>query len=96
MVVRPEAEADLVDAQSWYERQREGLGDEFLECVGEALQKIELMPELHRIIFHGVRRAQTRRFPFTLYYRIEADQVVVIGVLHSRRDPRVWKSRAEP
>lgn len=93
MILRPEAEADLADARSWYERQQEGLGGEFLECVGELLEKIELMPELHQIIYHHVRRAQTRRFPFSVYYCIEADEVVVIGVLHSRRDPRGWKSR---
>src|SRR5689334_14349994 len=94
VIIRPEAEADIADSQAWYERQQEGLGDEFLERVGEVLKKVELMPELHRVIYHGVRRAQTRRFPFTVYYLIEADQVVVIGVFHSRRDPRVWKSRA--
>jgi len=94
VILRPEAEADLADARSWYERQQEGLGDEFLECVGEALEKIERMPDSHRIIYHGLRRAQTRRFPFTVYYRVDADELIVVGVLHSRRDPQVWKSRS--
>lgn len=93
MIIRPEAEADLEDARDWYESQRDGLGDEFLECVEEALQKIDLMPEMYRVVDYGIRRAFTDRFPFTIYYRIEANDVVVLGVLHSRRDPRVWKSR---
>jgi hypothetical protein len=33
MIIRPEAEADLVNARDWYERQREGLGAAFLLCV---------------------------------------------------------------
>ncbi len=94
MIIRPEAEADLADAQAWYESQKVGLGDKFLKRVDEVLDSVERMPELYRIIYQGVRRAQTRQFPFTGYYRVETDQVVVIGVLHSRRDPRTWKSRA--
>ena len=34
---RPEARADLVDAWSWYEEQRPGLGDELAACVEAAL-----------------------------------------------------------
>lgn len=60
---------------------------------GEVLDSIDRMPELHRVVHQGVRRAQTRRFPFNVYYCVEADRVIVAGVLHSRRDPRVWKSR---
>jgi plasmid stabilization system protein ParE len=94
MIIRPEAEADLADARDWYERQQEGLGDAFLESVEAAFEKIDLMPELHPIISQGIRRHRTRRFPFTIYYRLEAGEVVVIGIFHSRRDPRAWKSRA--
>lgn len=94
MIIRPEAEADLEDARNWYERQDAGLGDEFLESVGEAFEKILLMPQLHRMIHQDVRRALTRRFPFAVYYRIENGEVMILAVIHSRRDPRAWKSRA--
>ena len=94
MIIRPEAEADLADARNWYESQQEGLGDEFLECVAVAFEKIERMPESHHIIEHGIRRALTARFPFSIYYRIQENDLVVLAVLHSRRDPRTWKSRA--
>jgi len=30
LIVNPEAESDLAEAQHWYERQRAGLGREFL------------------------------------------------------------------
>lgn len=75
MIIRPEAEADLADARGWYEAQRAGLGDEFLECVGEALRTIEMMPKLHWTVHRDVRRAPTRRFPFAVYYRVEADRI---------------------
>ena len=93
MIIRPEAEADLVDARNWYEEQRQGLGAEFLLCVEEVLERISRMPEMHAVVYEGVRRALTRRFPYAIYYRIEANEIVVLGILHIRRDPRGWQSR---
>lgn len=37
-LIRPEAEAELNEAYLWYERQREGLGADFLLCFEESLQ----------------------------------------------------------
>jgi plasmid stabilization system protein ParE len=93
VIVRPEAEADLADAKDYYERQRDGLGTEFVKSIAETFERIERLPESHPDIHRGVRRALTRRFPFAIYYRIEGDEVIVIAVMHSRRDPRSWKSR---
>ena len=94
MIIRPEAEADLANARDWYERQRAGLGAEFLLCVEEVLERIGRTPEMYMVVHHDVRRALTRRFPYAVYYRIASHDVVVLGILHTRRDPREWQSRA--
>jgi hypothetical protein len=36
LIIRPQAEADLRDAQQWYDSQRPGLGDELLNEIGSA------------------------------------------------------------
>lgn len=94
MIIRPEAEADLANARDWYERQRAGLGAEFLLCVEEVLERIGRTPEMYMVVHHDVRRALTRRFPYAVYYRIAGNDVVVLGILHTRRAPREWQSRA--
>ena len=94
MIIRPEAEADLANARDWYERQRAGLGAEFLLCVEEVLERIGRTPEMYMAVHHDVRRALTRRFPYAVYYRIAGNDVVVLGIFHTRRDPREWQSRA--
>ena len=93
MIIRPEAEADLAHARSWYEQQRAGLGAEFLLCVEEVLERIARTPEIYRVVYHDVRRALTRRFPYAVYYRLADNAVVVLGILHTRRDPHAWQSR---
>ena len=94
MIIRPEAEADLVNARDGYERQREALGAAFLRCVEEVLERIGRTPEMYTTVYHDVRRALTRRFPYAVYYRIAGNEVVVLGILHTHRDPREWQSRA--
>jgi hypothetical protein len=39
-VLRAAAAADVEEAWLWYEAQREGLGDEFLQVVQEAIESI--------------------------------------------------------
>jgi plasmid stabilization system protein ParE len=35
-----------------------------------------------------------RRFPYSLFYRIIDDQVIVVACMHGRRHPRRWQSRS--
>jgi plasmid stabilization system protein ParE len=93
LILRPEAEADLAEAKDWYEAQREGLADEFRECIEEAMDRIRLMPELQVEIYKGVRRRLVRRFPFAVFYKTEETRIVVIAVMHARREPGRWKTR---
>jgi plasmid stabilization system protein ParE len=82
VIIRPEGEADLANARDWYEQQRAGLGAEFLLCVEEVLERINRMPEIYAVVYHGIRRAFTRRFPYAVYYYIERSELVVLGILH--------------
>jgi toxin ParE1/3/4 len=94
VVVSPEAKTDLKDVASWYEQQREGLGDEFLECVDEALDRIRQFPQLSPKVFRDLRRRVVRRFPYVVIFRIDDDQITVVAVYHGRRHPRGWQKRA--
>lgn len=46
-----EAEEDMLDAYVWYEQQKSGLGEEFLECLEKARQAILRNPFTYRIRF---------------------------------------------
>src|SRR5437016_4760994 len=91
---RPEAQDDVLLAREWYERQSPGLGDAFAAMVEQLLGRIVAMPESYAATFRGVRPAKLRRFPYVLYYRVLADRIEVLAVLHGSRDPRIWQSRA--
>lgn len=42
-----------------------------------------------------VRRALLDRFPFAVYYVPEANDLVILAVVHTARDPAFWRSRID-
>jgi toxin ParE1/3/4 len=94
LIITTEAEADLAEAKSWYERKREGLGEEFVLCVEATLDHIRRVPAAATEVYPRVRRAVVRRFPYGVFYRVDPDQIAVLAVYHSKRDPRGWQARA--
>ena len=93
IVLRPEAQTDLLATRDWYERQRPGLADEFADAVDRMFVRIEGMPESCAVAFQNVCRGKLRRFPYLIYYRVLSEQIEVVAVLHSSRDPQLWQSR---
>lgn len=85
VIIRPNAEADLQAAQSWYESQRVGLGDELLDEIRRSVRRLESDPERRPFYYRDFRRLLTRRFPYKLFYRVEGDRVIVFRILHAKR-----------
>lgn len=94
IVLRPAAKAEFEDAMIWYERQRRGLGEEFVIEIDEALAKVAESPMRYPVLFGDIRKTSARRFPYAIYFRLRGTTVVVLAIFHGRRDPRVWQSRA--
>jgi plasmid stabilization system protein ParE len=81
------ARDDLAIAFAWYERQRRGLGFDFLDCVESSVKSILENPEMYRIIYSSFRGCVTRRFPFSVFYTVEDIGVVVHSIFDNRQDP---------
>lgn len=93
LIIRPEARTDLLDIFQWYQEQRSGLGFDFKLCVDEVFSKLQKHPSIYKKVYQNIRRAVTRRFPFSVFYIIDNNNVIVLAVLHARRDPEKWKNR---
>ena len=93
LVIRPEARLDLLDAFYWYQEQRAGLGLDFKLCVDDALSKLQKHPSFYKKVHLDIRRIIIKRFPFGIFYIISNKQIIILAVLHARRDPENWKNR---
>lgn len=91
--LREEAIADLQGAASWYESQRPGLGTEFLDSASATFQRIAGRPMAYPVVHRETRRALMQRFPFAVFFRGEAEFIVVFAVMHASRHPLRWRQR---
>lgn len=90
MLFRPEAEADLAAAVSFYEEKRPGLGRELISAIERALAAIEEAPGAQPLFHHGhaYRRYKLARFPIVIVFSEDESQAVtVIAVAHAKRRP---------
>ncbi len=87
---------DLAAGRKFYERQGEGLGEKFFDSVFADIDALALYGGIHRQHF-GFHRRLATRFPFAIYYRLNAEQEVVIyRVLDCRQDPAKTKATLKP
>ena len=93
LVWHPTAADEFVRAVAWYEQQRPGLGSEFAAACRSALALIRDQPHAFRRVHGDVRRVMLRRFPYAIFYRSRDAELLVIAVMHERRDPRLWRER---
>ena len=93
LLIAPEAANDIAEAYSWYEEQREGLGEDFLTRLRALLDTALRMPEIYPVVFQNFRRGLVRRFPYAVFYEYENEQLTVYCVFHTARDPAKWRRR---
>ena len=83
----------MSEAARRYEQERPGLGERFLAELGEFLDRIAAFPARFPTVEEGVRRCGLTRFPYAIYFSVEEPSLIVIAILHRRRNPDVWKRR---
>ena len=92
-VFRKAARLEYDEAVIWYESNRAGLGIEFIAEIENALHEACETPMRFSTVIQDVRRIRVRRFPYFIFFRVRADQLIVLAVFHSRRQPSIWRER---
>ena len=89
----PAVELDIEATFNWYEREEPGLGFVFLNQLRDTYVRILDHPLGYQELRSGIRRALIKQFPYAIYFAIERDVVLILGVLHTARDPAEWQRR---
>ena len=89
---RPDLLTDLREVMAWYEAASPGLGAEFQQAFFAELDRIATAPLTHRVLYRDFRRAIMPRFPYLIYFKVEAATVVIFLLIHSARDPAAARS----
>lgn len=92
ILISSDAEEDLIEGYWFYERQSIGLGDYFKSCMISDIESLAFYAGVHAV-YLNYHRSLSKRFPFTIYYRVEADIATVVAVLDARRSPQWARNR---
>lgn len=84
------AALEIDDGHAYYNLQQANLGDRFKKDVQIAIDTIVSSPKLYPQVDGSIRRAILHRFPYSIFYTIDDDTVVILSVAHQRRKPYYW------
>ena len=89
----PEARVEYFAAIDWYEERRHGLGAKFFEQVRRSFDQIRETPQRYPAVYLDVRKLRLKGLPYVVLYQSFEDEILVISVFHTSRNPDEWKSR---
>lgn len=90
---------EVKEAFAWYlEQAGDPVAQRFMDEVARAESHLCNNPHLYQRITREVRHLVLRRYPYALIYAISDHVVLVLGCLHSSREPltlAAWQARRE-
>ena len=86
---------DLINGYLFYEKQGETLGVYFLDSLYSDIDSLTIYGGIHPVYFNKYHRALSKRFPFSIYYKMLENSVIVYAVLDCRHDPAWIRSKLE-
>ncbi|MFN3756773.1 MAG: type II toxin-antitoxin system RelE/ParE family toxin [Flavobacterium sp.] len=93
VVVSESVKLDLLEAASWYENAKKGLGKTFLLHIRKEKNRIAKNPTAFEIRYDSIRIAFTKRFPYGIHYEFieEAALIIIHAIFHTSINPDSWK-----
>jgi len=88
VVVLDDAADDLTASRIFYDQREAGVGEYFWDSLVADIESLFIFAGVH-VKHYGYYRMLAKRFPYAIYYEINAEIAQVIAVLPLRRDP-VW------
>lgn len=87
------ARAELEDAVWFYELEQSGLGRRFKREVRQAITRIKQYPEAWPIERGEIRKCFVHTFPYTIFYSLQEQIIVILAFAHQHRKPGYWIDR---
>lgn len=93
--IRPLATVEILETYDWYEQQRQGLGDKFLEELDDFYAILLNNPNTFSYYQKPVRQGLLKKFPYQVVYEVFNNDIVVYSVFMAKQTP-IRKGRFKP
>jgi plasmid stabilization system protein ParE len=87
------AERDYTDALCWYAERSISVAEAFESAIDAAFAVIASSPDRFPKCNDQDRYYLLDRFPYQVIYRVKSNEVWVIAIAHTSRDPEYWSKR---
>ncbi len=87
LIIKQEANLEIIESYLFYETKSKGLGERFLENLDFYFERIQNFPEHYQTKRKPYREAVVKKFPFVIIYEVIENEVIVYAVFHSSRNP---------
>ena len=85
--IKEEAVFDIKEAYLYYEEQKIGLGNRFLDTLETYIERVQKNPEHYQVKRKPYREAFIKDFPYLIIYEIEASKVIIYAVFNTWKNP---------
>lgn len=85
--IKEEAVFDIKEAYLYYEEQRKGLGNRFLDTLDSHMERVQKNPQHYQVKRKPYREALIKDFPYLIIYEIENTKVIVYAVFNTWQNP---------
>jgi plasmid stabilization system protein ParE len=89
----PEAQAEYQTALAWYQVRSPQAAMRFEAETERVLGLIAANPSMFPKYDEESRFVTLRRFPYSVVYQVQPDQIYIVALAHSRRSPGYWRGR---
>ncbi|WP_366185464.1 type II toxin-antitoxin system RelE/ParE family toxin [Flavobacterium ovatum] len=86
--IKEEAYLDIKEAYDYYEENRKGLGERFLDTLELYLERVTVYPEHYQIKKSPFREVFIKDFPYLIIYEIEEYKIIVYAVFCTHKNPK--------
>ena len=86
VVIKPEAEQELLEALDWYETKTQNLGTELYIEISNLIDSIKENPNLFQKRYKNFRITFTKRFQYGIHYTIEKAIIYIHAILHTSQE----------
>jgi plasmid stabilization system protein ParE len=93
VVFHEAAELELMEAADYYDIESPGLGSLLIDEIQNAVDNIQLFPESNPILKNRVRRKILIKFPYSILFSVNNNEIRILAVAHHKRRPGYWNER---
>ena len=84
---------DIEQAVLWYQNIRKELSTELEHNLDNGIESICRNPDSFQKKYKNIRIYFIRKFPYGIHYLVIDEEILVLGVFHTSRNPTSWFPR---